>query len=234
MRLIFVRHGEPDYINDCLTENGVIQAKSTAERLKKEPITAIYASPMGRARQTASYTAEDHGLDINVLDFMHEINWGIIDEKKEQGELKYEGHPWSLANDLLAECPEYVGSFEWDKHPYFADNKCTAYYHMISEKIDGFLEQFGLERKDGAYFCRKACDDTIALFSHGGSGACVLSHVFSLPFPFVLASLPYGVCSVTVIDFPSREGEQVIPRFELFNDMGHIDNLKKEKLHFEK
>ena len=114
MRLIFVRHGEPDYINDCLTENGVIQAKSTAERLKKEPISAIYASPMGRAKQTASYTAEDHGLDINVLDFMHEINWGIVDEKKDQGELKYEGHPWSLANDLLAECPEYVGSFDWD------------------------------------------------------------------------------------------------------------------------
>jgi probable phosphoglycerate mutase len=58
--------------------------------------------------------------------------------------------------------------------------------------------------------------------------------VFSLPFPFVLASLPYGVCSVTIIEFPSREGEQVIPGFELFNDMGHIDNLKKEKLHFEK
>ena len=27
MRLIFVRHGEPDYAHDCLTENGVIQAK---------------------------------------------------------------------------------------------------------------------------------------------------------------------------------------------------------------
>ena len=93
MRLIFVRHGEPDYINDCLTENGVVQAKSTALRLKEEPITAIYSSPMGRAKQTASFTAQDHGLDINVLDFMHEINWGITDEKKEQGELKYEGHP---------------------------------------------------------------------------------------------------------------------------------------------
>ena len=56
MRLIFVRHGEPDYVNDCLTENGILQAKATAERLKKEDIKAVYSSPNGRARETASFT----------------------------------------------------------------------------------------------------------------------------------------------------------------------------------
>ena len=39
---------------------------------------------------------------------------------------------------------------------------------------------------------------------------------------------------ISNIGFPSREGEKVVPRFELFNDMGHIDELKAEKLHFEK
>ena len=72
MRLIFVRHGEPDYENDCLTEKGIKQAERTAIRLRQEPIKAIYASPMGRARQTASFTADDHGLKIQALDFMHE------------------------------------------------------------------------------------------------------------------------------------------------------------------
>ena len=76
MRLIFVRHGEPDYIKDCLTENGKVQAISTAQRLKYENIKAVFSSPMGRARQTASYTAAEHGLDVQILDCMHEINWG--------------------------------------------------------------------------------------------------------------------------------------------------------------
>ena len=67
MRLIFVRHGEPDYEKDCLTENGIKQAKSTAERLRGEDIRAIYASPMGRAIQTASFTAEMHGVEIQSL-----------------------------------------------------------------------------------------------------------------------------------------------------------------------
>ena len=42
MRLIFVRHGEPDYQKDCLTENGKKQAVSAAMRLKDEEIKAIY------------------------------------------------------------------------------------------------------------------------------------------------------------------------------------------------
>ena len=62
MKLIFVRHGEPDYAHDCLTENGILQAKKTAERLQNEPISAVYSSPMGRAVQTASFTAESHAL----------------------------------------------------------------------------------------------------------------------------------------------------------------------------
>ena len=81
MRLIFVRHGEPDYEHDCLTENGKVQAKDTAERLAKEKLSAIYSSPMGRARETASYTAEGRGLEIQILDSMHEINWGSKEGK---------------------------------------------------------------------------------------------------------------------------------------------------------
>ena len=71
MRLIFVRHGEPDYTNDCLTENGRLQAKCTAARLESEPIRAIFSSPMGRAMETASFTAEKKGLPVTPLPFMH-------------------------------------------------------------------------------------------------------------------------------------------------------------------
>ena len=33
MRIIFVRHGEPDYVRDCLTDTGKEQAAAAAERL---------------------------------------------------------------------------------------------------------------------------------------------------------------------------------------------------------
>ena len=54
MRIVFVRHGEPDYARDCLTENGKIQAALAAERLREEGIEEIYSSPLGRAAETAA------------------------------------------------------------------------------------------------------------------------------------------------------------------------------------
>ena len=236
MRLIFVRHGEPDYQNDCLTENGVKQAKNTAIRLKDEPIKAIYSSPMGRARETASYTAKDHGLEIQDLDFMHEIDWGsrLLQEDGSPCAMEYDGHPWTLAYRMQADNPELWGNPDWVKHPYFRDNRCMDYYDVISEKFDDFLKTYGLVRRNGLYLCERTCHDTIAFFAHGGSGAVMFSHVFSLPLPFVLTSLTYGVCSVSVITFGSREGEIIIPRLELFGDVGHIDTMKPESLKCEK
>ena len=234
MRLIFVRHGEPDYQNDCLTENGRIQAHHTAERLKNENITAVYSSPMGRAVETAAYTAKMHGLNVNVLDFMHEIDWGDVNKNALENKLEYDGHPWMLGFKLLAEFPRFVGSADWSRHHFFKDNICLEYYKKISQSFDEFLASFGLIRKDGLYYYQIPCNDTVALFAHGGSGAVMFSHVLNLPFPFVLTTMPYGVCSVSVVDFTPQLEKIVVPRLELFNDMTHLKNVKLEKLHFEK
>lgn len=235
MRLIFVRHGEPDYDNDCLTENGRNQAAQTAERLRQEPVRAVYASPMGRAVETASYTAAIHGLEIQKLDFMHEIDWGGITlPDGTQTAPPCEGHPWTLSYRLLTEQPSLIGSEAWREHPYFRDNLCTEYYDRVSAAFDRFLAGFGLHRKDGLYECEAPCEDTVALFAHGGSGAVMFAHVLHLPLPFVLSAMPYGVCSVSVIAFTPENGSRVLPRLELFNDMRHLGQVKAERLHFEK
>lgn len=235
MKLIFIRHGEPDYSTDSLTENGKKQAADAAKRLEKEGIKAIYASPMGRARETAGYTAKALNLDVNILDYMHEIDWGDRSEDvSEEEKIPYNGHPWTLAYKLLTENPEYVNSSEWAQHPYFKNNKCLDYYEKVSKGLDDLLSEYGLVRKNGLYSCSKENNDTIALFAHGGSGAILFSHILSLPFPFVLTTMPYGVCSVSVISFNEQQGDMVIPRLELFDDMGHIEAFKEEKLHFDK
>ncbi|MBR4346239.1 MAG: histidine phosphatase family protein [Oscillospiraceae bacterium] len=229
MRLIFVRHGEPDYVNDCLTPNGEEQAKATAERLSGEGLSAVYASPMGRAQQTASYTAEMTGLDIQTLDFMHEIDWGSRD-----GSVPFEGHPWTLGFLLEREAEKASAIQDWESHPYFRDNICMEYYRMVSEKFDAFLENFGLYRQGAAYLCKRECSDTVALFAHGGSGAVMFAHLLNIPFPTVLAALPYAVCSVSAVEFDSDPGERVVARLSLFNDTRHMAELRQEKIHFEK
>ncbi len=223
MRLIFVRHGEPNYENDCLTQTGREQAIKTAERLKNENIKAIYSSPMGRAIETASFTAKDHNLEIEKLDFMHEIWWG--DKDKDSSEkIPLNGHPWSIAYNVLTESDDYAAGDKWKEHPYFKNNICMDYFDRINQGTDDLLRKYGLEREGNFYRCVDENDDTIALFAHGGSGAIMFSRLLAIPFPIVLTTLPYGLCSVSVFEFSALKGEMTIPRLDIFNDMKHHDN----------
>lgn len=52
MRIIFIRHGDPDYVNDSLTEKGIREAELLAKRVAKwDNITQFYCSPLGRAKK---------------------------------------------------------------------------------------------------------------------------------------------------------------------------------------
>ena len=54
MKILFVRHGDPDYSIDSLTETGWKEAKLVSNRLTQLDVKNFYCSPMGRARDTAS------------------------------------------------------------------------------------------------------------------------------------------------------------------------------------
>ena len=90
VRLVLVRHGQTAWNAGAgeerfrgrtdlpLDETGLLQAIALGHRLKGEPIAAIYASPLARARQTAVPLAvaldqpildEDNLLDIDYGDF---------------------------------------------------------------------------------------------------------------------------------------------------------------------
>ena len=214
MRIVFVRHGEPDYENDCLTAEGRRQAAAAAERLAGEGISKIYASPLGRAAETAAYTARRLKLPVVTLDYMREISWGGPG-------IPLEGHPWTLADRMIEEGFDFYAR-DWREHPYFKGNAATRYYEMIAAEIDAFLAGHGYRREGGRFLCLGGKDETIALFSHGGSGACALARVLSLPFPWVASVMPYDFTSVIIVEFPVREGEYVRARLELFNDSAHI------------
>ena len=76
------------------------------------------------------------------------------------------------------------------------------------------------------FLCRGGGDETLALFSHGGSAGFLMAHLLALPYPYVASVLPYDFASITTISFPVTEGEWVFPRVELFNDCGHIRCVK--------
>ena len=73
MLLYIVRHGEPDYTTDTLTERGWEQAEAVGKRMFDAGIQHIYASPYGRARQTAEPACRLLGLPCQIEDWAHEV-----------------------------------------------------------------------------------------------------------------------------------------------------------------
>ena len=110
----------------------------------------------------------------------------------------------------------------WQEHPFFNGNTATEDYKVITECFDDFLLGQGFKHEQGRWLCEAGTSKTIALYCHGGSGACVLAHLLSLPFPYVLAVMPFNFASITVVDLPAEKGTYVHPVLELFNDCVHI------------
>ena len=227
MRIIFVRHGEPDYAHDCLTEMGKLQAVDAAERLRNEGIEEIYSSPLGRAAETAEATAKLLKRPVQTLDYMLELHWGSIDGTP----IPSNGHPWDLA-DLMAEEGWDLTNPGWREHPYFKNNQVTANADMVAEKTDEWLRSLGYEREGAFYRCVRPDNrqKTVALFSHGGSSAAAMGHILNLPFPYACGLFHLEFTGITIIRLDRNPGSRRLPCLELANDGRHIQGPHYHRL----
>lgn len=88
MRLILVRHGETDSnrrglalgrSDVALTDEGRRQAAQVAASLSRDPLAAIYASPLLRTIETANPIAAVHGLSVQVEPRLIEMDVGELE-----------------------------------------------------------------------------------------------------------------------------------------------------------
>ena len=72
MLFFYIRHGDPIYEPDSLTELGLKQADALAKRLALFGLDRIYASSSNRAILTAKPTCDLLNKDMEILDFANE------------------------------------------------------------------------------------------------------------------------------------------------------------------
>lgn len=226
MRIVFVRHGHPNYANDCLTELGQLHAAAAAQRLAQEGITEIYSSTCGRAYETAGHTACELGLNIVKCDFMREISWGSNDGDP----LFSDGHPWNTVDDMIAHNESLLDP-GWAQGTRFARNKMVADVQKIATETDTWLETLGYRREGRYYRALGNTNRTIAAFGHGGASAAILAHMFNLPFPFTSSIMGPDYTAITIVDLPNRTDVLVSPHFELLNDARHIRGLEVQNVY---
>lgn len=217
MKILIIRHGDPDYEHDFLTEKGLREAECLAKRLMNEKIDYYYLSPLGRAQATAEYTLKAKNAEGETLPWLREFHAPITDEKT-----GLERIPWDMLPADWTARAEFYSKDMWHTSPVMEKGNVIAEARRVYEGIDGILERHGYKREGNLYRAVKPNRDTIALFCHFGVECVILGHLLGIS-PVVLW---HGFCaaptSVTVLTSEERREGIAYFRMNTFGDTGHL------------
>ncbi len=221
MLLYVVRHGDPDYENDSLTELGKKQAEALVKRFKTRGLDRIYTSPLGRAKMTAEPTCRALGIEPQVLDWLSEDEaFRDLSVERPEG-----GRTWSFGSCRNTEYKNResgaLGEKWYEAYPF---NKCNAKagYERIARASDEFLSSLGYTRDGAVYRIDRPNDEKIAVFCHYGSGTTWISHLLSLTPPLMWGTFLINHSSMTVIRFPNDREGIIAPMCLTLSDCSHI------------
>lgn len=219
MILYIVRHGDPIYETDSLTERGKLQAEAVAKRMADAGINEVYSSPMGRARMTAEPTCRLLGLDCHIEDWAHEI----------QDERLTPFPDGKLKSVTVVQNTYYRENGNIDI-PYERSCECQGFntsgmkeaVARIERDGNGFLERLGYREENGVYRILRNNEDRVALFCHAAMGRAWLSSLLHIPVHIMWSSFAYTHTGVTVVEFANNENGFTAPRCRCFSDMSHL------------
>lgn len=220
MLLYIIRHGDPNYALDCLTERGKSQARALAGRLAASGLDKIFSSPQGRARETAEPTCKLLNLACGVEDWAAEdLAWRDFSVADAKGNRK-----WSFLcqNTLLKEDPLALNG-AWHDMSFFNDCRdAKGGYERIARASDGFMARLGYLRENFIYKIIEHSEEKVALFCHGGMGSILLSHLLGVPPPVFWAGFAITHTGVTILEFLNNPDGYTAPRCLAFSDTSHL------------
>lgn len=217
MKLIIVRHGDPDYENDTLTEKGYREAKLLADRLEKLDVRHFYSSPLGRARETARITLERLGREVTICDWLREFPGFIIDQ-----ETKNKRIPWDLMPGDWTKRPNLYDKDKWLTDPLMASGDVADVYRYVTSSFDQLLSEYGYSREGNYYGCDKGNTDTIVIFCHLGTKFTLLSHLLGIAPTLLWQGFFVAPTSVTTVVTEERIKGEAYFRVQALGDTSHL------------
>ncbi len=218
MRLIIIRHGDPDYVHDCLTEKGKKEAALLAERMAKEKIDAVYVSPLGRAKETASWTLKKTGMEAEELEWLKEFDPRISRPDRTDRKTRV----WDWLPQDWTENGQFYDLQSWYDHPVMREGNVREEYLKICTEFDRLLEKHGYRHSGHMFDAVSSNHDTVVLFCHFGVQMVLLSHLLEVS-PMILW---HGFCaapsSVTILNTEERRQGKAVFRIASFGDTSHL------------
>ena len=178
MRLVIVRHGDPNYEIDSLTEVGWKEAELVADRICKLDVKDFYVSPLGRAQDTASCTLKKLGRTATTYDWLREFPPRIY--RPDSPELQYVCWDW-LPQDWTTES-KYYDVNTWADTKIMQEGHVKEAYENVCTNLDALLAEHGYVREGNYYRVERANNDTLVFFCHFGL-ECVFCLLYTSPSP---------------------------------------------------
>ena len=223
MKLLIIRHADPDYEHDGLTETGKREAARLAERIAPMEIRDYFVSPLGRARATAVPTLELAGRTAEVCDWLREFDIPVMRPDLEG--------PSRVTWDWLP--ADYLGDARLRADPAWRENEIMQAggvgeaYDRVTESFDALLARYGYERKGLLYRVVRPNADTLVFFCHLGSGCVLMSHLMNCSPMVLWQGTALAPSSVSV--FVTEERRPVLAAFRA-SSIGDVSHLYKAGL----
>lgn len=221
MLLYIVRHGQPIYGPDTLTELGRKQAEALADRFAIHGLDRIFSSPMGRARETAQPTADRLGLPVRIEHWTREI-WPELTLTMPDGSPHF---CMDLYPDTYRSAENKTLGEYWHTMPCLNSIAGKQAWARVVRYSDNFFMRLGYKREtDGVYRIVKPNDERVALFCHAGFSLTWLPHLLCIPPHLFWAAFDITHTGVTLLEFKNNESGVCTPKCLMLSDMSHILN----------
>ncbi len=229
MRIIFIRHGDPDYQNDTLTEKGIREATLLSERVAKwDNITQFYCSPLGRAQKTASYSLEKTGREAITYEWLKEFSYFIDDPVTGRHSV-----PWDFMPAYWTQIPQMYDKEDWKKTEIYRSNpELLPAYEEVCEGLDNLLSTYGYKRYNNYYVTTPKdtnashldadAQDTIVIFCHLGITCMMMSHLLGVSPAILLHGFYLAPTSVTILCSEERMRGDAFFRAQVMGDTSHL------------
>ncbi|MDE5577247.1 MAG: histidine phosphatase family protein [Oscillospiraceae bacterium] len=217
MNILIIRHGDPDYSIDSLTEKGWREAEILSERIAPLDVKAYYVSPLGRAKDTASFTLKKAEREAEVLPWLREYDVRIDDPQTGTKRI-----PWDMLPADWTAVPEYYLKDEWYNVPIMKSAGMKAGIEAVQSGLDTVLEKHGYRREGNIYRAVKPNEDTIVFFCHFGVGCVMLGHLLGISPMILWHGFMAAPTSVTTVHSEERRQGAAFFRVSSYGDVSHL------------
>ena len=219
MKIVFIRHGDPNYELDALTEKGILEAKALIPRVEKMNADYYYVSPLGRARQTAQIAIERIDKEAKVLDWLREFP-AVVKHicEPDPGPQCWDWMPSDWAKD-----PSFYDIDHFFDHPVMANGHVKEIYEDVLRHFDALLKKHGYAKNGKTFDVLNGNHDTLCFFCHFGIECVLLSYLINVSPMILWHGFVAAPSSVTIVNTEERQKGIASFRISHFGDTSHLD-----------